>query len=159
MTSPRFRYDSYCGLYCGACDTLLANERDEVNKLAIKWKRKLKELICHGCKSASHAIFCQKCNIRKCAVSKKVDFCYQCKDYPCKLIIHFRYDNSPHHSVVLKNLAIIKQIGVSKWLARQKVRWSCSKCRRKFSWYDKMCRKCGNKLYNCEDEEKELVGE
>ena len=26
----KIRYDTYCGLYCGACAVLIANETDEV---------------------------------------------------------------------------------------------------------------------------------
>jgi len=34
-----FRYDTYCGLYCGACEILLANEKGSVEALAQAWNR------------------------------------------------------------------------------------------------------------------------
>ena len=153
----KFQYDTYCGLYCGACDTLIANEKGEVEKLAKEWHRKPEELRCFGCKTKTNAVFCLKCEIKQCAEKKKVDFCFECDEYPCTQLVAFRKDDSPHHSVVLKNLGIIRQKGIQKWLKEQKRRWSCSDCETKFSWYDRACNKCGSRLYNCEDEEKELV--
>jgi hypothetical protein len=35
-----YRYDTVCGLYCGACDVLLANEKHEVASLAKAWDMK-----------------------------------------------------------------------------------------------------------------------
>jgi len=57
---------------------------------------------------------------------------------------------------VLRNLRIIQEIGVEKWLEDQDKRWRCKSCGDKFSWYDRKCVQCGSELYNCEDEEKEL---
>uniref|UniRef100_A0A7C6EAJ4 DUF3795 domain-containing protein n=1 Tax=candidate division WOR-3 bacterium TaxID=2052148 RepID=A0A7C6EAJ4_UNCW3 len=152
----KFRYDSYCGIYCGACDTLIANEKGEVAKLAKEWKRKPEELKCLGCKTTTNAIFCVRCKMRHCAQKKKVDFCFQCDEFPCPRLIAFRNDKSPHHSIVLRNLRIIQEIGVEKWLEDQDKRWRCKSCGDKFSWYDRKCVQCGSELYNCEDEEKEL---
>jgi hypothetical protein len=37
-------YDSYCGPYCGACDTLMATEQGSVPVHAREWKRTAAEL-------------------------------------------------------------------------------------------------------------------
>lgn len=154
-----FRYDTYCGLYCGACEVLIANKNGEVEKLAKAWNMKTKELRCHGCKTETTASFCATCDVKKCAENKKVDFCFQCNEYPCARLVEFKNDKYPHHSVVLKNLDSIREKGINKWLEEQETRWSCPGCGMKFSWYDKVCKKCGEKLYSCEDEEKDLVDE
>jgi rRNA maturation endonuclease Nob1 len=57
----------------------------------------------------------------------------------------------------MKNLELICNNGVSNWLEEQKKRWSCPGCGTKFSWYDKTCPNCGRKVYNCADEEKDLL--
>jgi hypothetical protein len=155
----KYRYDTYCGLYCGACAILLANEKGEAEKRAKEWKMKPEELKCHGCKSETIATFCVTCDLKKCAEDKKVDFCFQCDEYPCARLLEFRKDKWPHHSAVLKNLDFISEKGWDMWLKEQKARWSCSKCGTRFSWYDKTCKSCGGKLYNCEDEEKDLQDE
>lgn len=156
-----FRYDTYCGLYCGACDVLIANKNGNVEKLAKAWNMKPEKLRCHGCKTEIISSFCATCDIKKCAEkeNKKVDFCFQCAEYPCARLVEFKNDKYPHHSVVLKNLDIIHDKGIDKWLEEQNSRWSCPNCGTKFSWYDKVCQNCGEKLYSCEDEEKDLIDE
>jgi predicted RNA-binding Zn-ribbon protein involved in translation (DUF1610 family) len=153
----KFRYDTYCGLYCGACAILLANERDEVEKKAKEWKMKPEELKCHGCKTETIASFCVTRDIRKCAEKKKIHFCFQCEEYPCDLLVGFKNDKHPYHSVVLTNLDSIREKGIAEWSDEQEVRWSCTGCGTKLSWYDRTCRKCGNEFYNCQDEEKDLA--
>ena len=155
----KYRYDTYCGLYCGACDVLLANEKGEVEKKAKEWKMKPEELKCQGCKTETIATFCVTCGLKKCAEDRNVDFCFQCAEYPCARLVEFKRDKYPHHSIVLKNLEFIHSHGIQKWSKEQKVRWSCPQCSTKFSWYDKTCQNCGEKLFNCEDEEKELEDE
>lgn len=154
-----FRYDSYCGLYCGACDVLVANEKDEVEKAAKAWNMKPEQLRCHGCKSTINAVFCADCVIKPCAETREIEFCSQCDEYPCSRLREFRDDENPHHSIVLRNLDFIREQGVDAWLEEQRDRWSCPGCGEKCSWYDKTCRKCGAQWYNCEDEDKDLKGE
>ncbi|MBE0432601.1 GNAT family N-acetyltransferase [candidate division WOR-3 bacterium] len=155
-TRACFRYDTYCGIYCAACDTLIANEKGTVAKLARAWKRRPEELVCHGCKTESIAVFCIRCKMRQCVLKKNVEFCFECKDFPCSMLLAFRYDHAPHHSTVLKNLKAIEQRGLKTWLKDQKARWSCPRCGTKFSWYNRTCKECGGELFDCVKEEKEL---
>ena len=152
----KIRYDTYCGLYCGACAVLIANENDEVQKKAKEWDVKPEEIKCFGCKSNVTAIYCKSCEMRQCAKKKQVEYCYECDDYPCSRFKEFRDDKYPHRSTVLKNLESIRNRGLAQWLAEQKMRWCCPKCKTRFSWYDKVCKNCGDKLYNCEQEEKDI---
>lgn len=154
-----FRYDSYCGLYCGACDTLQANKEGRVNELALARKRKLDEVSCHGCKTTVNAIFCRNCAIRSCAMNKKVEYCFQCHDYPCQKLVDFRQDRYSHHSVILQNLEMIQRLGVENWLSAQEKRWSCPGCRTAFTWYKQKCDNCGAELYDCRAEEKDMANE
>lgn len=150
------RYDTYCGLYCGACDTLLANEQDRVGLLARRWKMSAEALTCRGCKSGVASVWCTKCEIRRCAMARGVEFCFECTDYPCNQLRAFAADDSPHHSVVLKNLEAIRVKGVAAWLEEQKARWSCPQCGTRFSWYDRRCGRCRQRLYDCRGEEADL---
>lgn len=153
-----FRYDTYCGLYCGACSVLVANETEQLTEAAGKWDMKPEELVCSGCKSGVDCVYSQNCQLRKCAQDKQIEFCVECDDYPCQQLIDFRNDDRPHHSAVLSNLNRIRKIGVRNWLTEQKTRWSCSMCGARFSWYDETCAQCGSKLYNCQSEENALSG-
>ena len=150
------RFDSYCGLYCGACGILIANEKDNLKELAHKCNCTEEELHCSGCKTEINSKYCRKCTIKSCAIQKRVEFCFECEEYPCNLILEFAHDESPHHSVVLNNLKDISTQGIEIWLQSQKIRWSCESCGERFSWYDEMCDKCGSKLYNCIEEENKI---
>lgn len=150
------RYDTYCGLYCGSCEVFLANRKGLVDELAREWEMNPADLRCNGCKDELVATFCRSCKIKGCAEDKGIGFCFQCADYPCKILSDFKNDHRPHHSIVLYNLALIKDNGLNKWLKEQEIRWSCPGCGEKYSWYDESCLNCNSVLKNCLDDEKEL---
>lgn len=150
-----WRYDAFCGLYCGACDILLANRQRDVEALAHAWKMTPEQLRCHGCKSDSNAVYCVDCSIKGCAENRQIEWCVHCDDYPCPRVLDFAHDDCSHHSSVLQNLHAIQTHGVMTWLDTQKTRWSCPRCGKAYTWYDKTCNGCGGPLRNCEDEEEE----
>jgi hypothetical protein len=149
-------YATYCGLYCGACPILAANERGEVEKRAAEGGVKPEVLRCLGCKSETIAVFCVDCEMRQCARDRGIDSCGECGEYPCKMLESFRADEHPHHSVVLKNLERMKEKGPDAWLEEQKARWSCPACGARFTWYDDRCPECGGETYDCRAEELDL---
>ena len=149
-------YDSYCGLYCGACPILLANERGEVEKRAAEGGVEPEVLLCSGCKSETIAVFCTDCEMRQCARDRRLDSCRECDEYPCQMLKNFRADEHPHHSAVLKNLESMHETGLDAWLEEQKARWSCPACGARFTWYDALCPECGAETYDCRAEELDL---
>ena len=151
-----YRYDTHCGLYCGACAVLLANQQDRLRHAAAEWEMQTEQLRCGGCKSDTHCVYCVDCEIKRCAEGKQVEFCVECAEYPCPRIVAFRNDRHPHHSIVLHNLEAIRTLGMARWLATRKERWSGPSCGAPFSWYDETCDRCGHRLYNCVAEEKDL---
>lgn len=154
-----FRYDTYCGLNCGACPVLGANERgdEEWIKNAAEFEPcKPDNLRCHGCKTDVTAMFCTDCEMRLCAKGKGIEFCNECTDFPCETIKNFRNDQSPHHSAIFKNLRTIKEKGVKAWLEGEEGRWACKSCGKRFFWYSDKCPDCGTELYNSIREEKDL---
>jgi hypothetical protein len=152
-----FRYDTFCGLYCGACDVLVANEEGAVEVIAQAWNMAPGQLRCHGCKSQVNAVYCVDCDIKGCAESRQVEYCFQCDEYPCSRLLDFRNDAHPHHSIVLQNLDFIRGQGLDEWLKAQKTRWSCAHCGARFTWYAQVCEVCGGELYSCRDEEKDVI--
>ncbi|MBN2378206.1 DUF3795 domain-containing protein [candidate division WOR-3 bacterium] len=160
MGDNEYVYDTYCGLYCGACPILMANEREDTSWLeatASQWKIKPEDLRCRGCKTEVTAAFCADCKMRVCARQKGFEFCSECSDCPCEIVSSFRNDDAPHHSVIIKNLERIKEIGKEKWLAEQKERWACKECGVRFGWFTEKCSKCGAEAYNAKAEENDLV--
>jgi hypothetical protein len=155
----KVRYDTYCGLYCGACPVGKANEAEDgilLAGLAREWGREPGDLRCGGCKSDVTAVFCTDCRIRLCASERGLEFCHQCDDFPCGVLAGFRNDNAPHHSVVLRNLSRMKELGIEQWLEEEARRWSCGSCGEVFGWYSDECSRCGGEVYNSVEEEKDL---
>lgn len=150
------RLDTYCGLYCGSCEIFITNQKGEVKETAKKWGMNPDDLYCNGCKTDTTSVFCRNCEIKECAKNNEVEFCFQCRDFPCEKIIEFKNDENPHHTIVLKNLTSIKEMGINKWLKEQEKRWSCPNCQENFSWYDEKCLNCGSSLKSCIDDENEI---
>ena len=150
----KFQFDSYCGLYCGACFIMNAYKQNRTDCLPKEWVSPIddKEIKCHGCKSELVFENCRGCQIRKCAQSKDVEFCNNCSEFPCEKIKRFEDLNLPHHKVALHNMEQIKEIDLQQWLKQQKERWLCSNCSYPFSWYEENCVQCGKELFNSVNE-------
>jgi hypothetical protein len=146
-----FNYDSYCGLYCGACSIIKAYQTGIRDKFASFFAEEAGlELKCHGCKSDTVFVNCSNCKIRACAIDKGVERCLVCKDFPCNQFnaeeLKNVLDSLPHLSAIQNNLAVIMSNGVDCWLAEQEKRWKCPDCQTDFSWYTDNCSKCGRDL-------------
>lgn len=128
--------DCYCGIFCGACPTLLATKAGKVKE----------DQQCYGCKSEKPTGFCSTCPIKACAISKGFKFCNECSElaactYMERLVSDKQY---PYGQCVLKNMEMIQKQGLSTWLAEQEKRWRCGNCGEPHSWYDKTCPNCGS---------------
>jgi len=164
-----FILDSFCGLYCGACEIMMSYrifldvEEDAVwEDLPEEFSKHITkaEVKCHGCRTDDLFDGCKGCAIRKCASDRKVDSCVICPEYPC-VEVKKRIEalpeigkHLPHTSVMFKNLDLIKNDSVSSWLDDQKKRWSCPDCQTPFSWYQKICIGCGRELDSVKDYKK-----
>ncbi len=152
------RYDSVCGIYCGACFVLAARKRNDLESIARMWNCKPDQLICYGCKSGQVSDSCKPCEIRPCAEAKGHAFCIECEAFPCKLtgLFHENKKVKPHLALVFRDLESIKEKGVAVWLDEQASRWSCKKCGASLSWYDEKCPGCGATFRNARDEAADL---
>lgn len=154
-----FRLDTYCGLYCGACNILIANWSGTVEELAQAWNVDASTLHCQGCKSGVVCTYCAGCGIRQCAQSRKIEFCFECEEFPCAGLVALRNNGDPHRAVILRNQRFIRDQGWERWLEAQQARWTCPKCGAGFCWYDRKCKSCGATLYDCEAEAEGVVDE
>ncbi len=129
---------SFCGIYCGACPSYARSKS------------------CYGCKSEDKS---QKrvskfgCKIRTCCISKELEFCFSCKNYPCKNLLkmrnsHLEDDRYEYRHKMLFNLVRINKIGLDLWLEEQKNLWTCPECGGNVVFYENKCLKCGNILKN-----------
>jgi len=152
MSEKPYRYDTYCGLYCGACEVLHANMENRLDEKSSEWGVDPAQMRCHGCKSDVLSIYCRDCELRTCAESKGLDYCYECEEFPCQRLENFNHDKVPHHVMVIINQKVLAERGPEQWLEDQKIRWSCTVCGETFSWYQKTCSKCGSEVFDCEKE-------
>ncbi len=129
-----FVLHGYCGVYCGACPILLATKAGN-----------LEDAQCYGCKSEKPTGFCATCGIKACAQRNCYEFCDQCSELEtCDLVQKFVSDTQyPYGHCVLKNMEIIQETGLSKWLEIQEKRWRCQNCGMAHSWYHETCPQCG----------------
>ncbi|MBC8278547.1 MAG: DUF3795 domain-containing protein [FCB group bacterium] len=90
-----------CGLLCNECEAYVAtinDDHDEIARMAKEAAEKFgmqinpDDIYCEGCTTTSGRLssYClNSCEVRKCAVEKKVDNCAHCDDYSCEIIDNF----------------------------------------------------------------------
>ncbi|MBL8968440.1 MAG: DUF3795 domain-containing protein [Spirochaetaceae bacterium] len=160
--SEVFRGDSYCGLYCGACEVLNLYRDSLASGKPARWEdlpRPLREVIppallaCTGCKTDLLSPGCRACAIRICARGKNVEACVLCADYPCALVEGRRTgleeglaEILPHIRAKFSQAERIREIGHSAWREEQARRWRCPECGAPFTWYQETCGDCGLEL-------------
>lgn len=124
-----------CGVYCAACPSY--------------------DKTCNGCGSEDGD---QKrrskwgCKIRVCCLdTKKLSFCNECDDFPCKVYLAKLPDSHPgdkrftYRHELPAILARLKMVGVEQWLVEQQQKWCCPECGGVISFYKYACAKCGYK--------------
>lgn len=85
---------AYCGLDCSKCIGYLATQSGDDKQLASvarQWSKqfnadvKPEHILCDGCKAGKRKSYhcANLCNISKCCVEKKYDFCSECNVFPC----------------------------------------------------------------------------
>jgi hypothetical protein len=126
---------SPCGMNCGRCSGYLALQHDVKNK-------GIRMPYCIGCRPRDKqcAFLKKRC---KRLLQKKVDFCFECPEYPCRNLQHIdeRYRTFFHLSP-LENLNFIKTHGVKKFLQRDYTQWKCSTCNEMICCHNGLCFQC-----------------
>jgi hypothetical protein len=91
---------AFCGLDCAQCKGYIATKKADPGMkkaLAAEWSRQYghpfdpEKINCLGCTPADgpHLGYCEICEIRKCAVQKKVTTCASCAGYRCEPLTQF----------------------------------------------------------------------
>jgi hypothetical protein len=110
-----------CGLFCGECKIYIAYSTDNhsLQKEIAKTTGKVKgrnispeQVKCLGCKGTMASNWRTGCAIRICAEERGLEFCYQCRVYPCDQLEKF-YGTHPEAQ---ENLKTISKIGPDAWL-------------------------------------------
>lgn len=143
--APDKKLAAVCGLFCPACTVFIGTREDpqRLTRLAPHVGKPVEELYCDGCRSEKRCFYCrERCKMAKCASEKGVDFCGDCRDYPCKELEAFQAE-LPHRIELWKSQKRIREAGYEKWFIEMRDHYSCSQCGTLNSAYDLKCRKCG----------------
>jgi hypothetical protein len=114
MTAP-------CGLDCFNCAVYFAGTNDDIRKVvAEKLGIPMEIASCKGCRNENGTIRAigknEPCKVYKCITAKKVDFCFECSDFPCSNLQPFADQASARpHNIKVFNCCLIKKMGLEKW--------------------------------------------
>ncbi len=133
------KYITRCGLYCGACSSMLLYELQQGEPDAGHFVREYEESPCAGCGAGS----VPDCEFIRCCDQHEIECCAFCPEFPCEMIKKFSRDEWAHHIDVVDNLARIKEIGAEAWWEEQRRQWSCPGCGKRTHWYQSKCPVCG----------------
>lgn len=117
-----------CGRDCFNCPLYLAQSDEKLKHyFAKKYGMNPADVPCSGCREIKGDCNLFKalgfeggCKIYSCVEKKGVEFCYECEDFPCRLLqpLADRAETFPHNLKVY-NLCRIRKIGVEKWAAEE----------------------------------------
>jgi len=114
-----------CGLNCGICPLLIARTDEALrNRIAEAQGVPAEEaFVCAGCRPMKGQIpgvgTGPVCDTYACALGKKVEFCYECDDFPCLKLAPCadRAQELPHNTKVYQ-LVLLQKEGIDTWLQR-----------------------------------------
>lgn len=133
MTNTELDGIASCGIPCFACPSYLKGT-------------------CKGCRSNEKQKRTSKlgCKVRICSLTeKKVLFCSECKEFPCKFLNKKLLKSHPgeqkfaYRHEIIKNLEIIQDLGIEEGLKKLKEQWCCPDCGGRIIFYSYTCNECG----------------
>ena len=109
-----------CGLDCFNCPAFESNITEEY-KTQVSGFLKIprEETSCKGCRDEKG--YCRfatgkHCATWDCVQEKGVTYCYECNDFPCKLLMPSQQGAQFPHNMKVYNLCRMKLIGIDKWI-------------------------------------------
>jgi len=145
-----------CGLYCGACIIYRAY-KDGSQKLkegiAKDNNCKPEDVKCDGCQLVltsgweNDNIWGRNCVIVKCLEGKKLDFCFQCDNYPdCSKFQKWYGVFKKYGEDLINNLKQIKNGQIEEWLKEEEEKWKCKNCGKPIAMVLNKCHWCGKEI-------------
>jgi len=117
-----------CGIDCFNCEFFHTNIDGFFATMAPERKvafaargMSIEKLRCNGCRNGGCTTIGGKCDTLECAKQQGVDFCYECKDFPCRKLQPLAEGAERYpHNLKVYNLATIKNRGIEAWAAEVK---------------------------------------
>ena len=120
-----------CGMNCMVCYVHLKNKKP-----------------CNGClgNDVDKPERCTKCNIKYCAKSKGLNYCFECNDFPCKHIKNLNKSYISRYKTSLTNNShFVRKNGIIAFMKNEKEKWLCT-CKGVISLHDRYCTECKKTL-------------
>ena len=114
-----------CGIDCFNCEFFHTNvdgffaEMSPERRSAFSARgMTLEKVRCQGCRISGCTAIEGKCETLACANERKVEFCFECKDFPClRLQPLVQGAERVPHNLKVYNLSAIKSRGIEAWAA------------------------------------------
>ena len=132
-----------CGLYCGVCGVYIAHTENDTklkDLLASFYGVGVDDIRCRGCFSNQLFAYCHTCSIKDCAITKGVQGCFECDDFPCRLIEDFPIP--VWKKVILRAIPTWRELGTERWMEEEEKRYRCPDCGYKLFRGAERCRNC-----------------
>lgn len=108
-----------CGIDCGTCEFYLSKHNEQILEYLVSKGIPKNILPCNGCRNIDGKcpIMPTDCATYSCTKSNGVDFCSDCKEFPCSMLAPAadRANTLPHNLKVF-NLCIIKRDGLESFI-------------------------------------------
>ena len=103
-----------CGMNCKVCYKHCYNKKP-----------------CSGCLNSDKGKpeHCRKCKIKDCIKGKSLSYCFECAEYPCKLIKNLEKSyNKRYQASLIENSRFVQGHGLEHFMEQQKIKYTCPKC-------------------------------
>lgn len=78
---------------------------------------------CAGCLNhdAGKPVHCRKCRIKDCIQGKTLSFCFECSEFPCKLVKNLEKSYNKRYQVsLIENCRFVQAYGLEHFMEQQK---------------------------------------
>jgi hypothetical protein len=124
-----------CGMNCNLCSGYIAWQHDVKSK-------DIKMPYCKGCgpRDKQCAFLKKRCEL---LLNKKVQYCFECSDFPCKNLSHIDKRYRTHYKMsMIKNLECIRDEGITQLLISEEKKWKCPNCGSVICCHNGICFNC-----------------
>ncbi len=104
---------------------------------------------CVGCLNSDERTpeHCRKWKIMDFINAKRLSYCFECSEYPCKLIKNLEKSyHKRYRASLIENSRFVQAHGLECFMEQQKAKYTCPKCGGIISIHDRECSECQEKM-------------